>query len=39
MLNQGFVAKSSTPEALAAYIKDQLAIWKVALKGAGIDPQ
>jgi tripartite-type tricarboxylate transporter receptor subunit TctC len=33
------VPKSSTPEALAAYMKDQLAVWKVALKDAGIEPQ
>jgi hypothetical protein len=37
MLNQGFVAKSSTPEALAAYMKEQLAVWKTALKAAGIE--
>ena len=39
MLKQGFVAKSSTPEALAAYMKDQLAVWKTALKAAGVEPQ
>jgi len=39
MLKQGFVAKSSTPEALAAYLKDQNAIWKSALKTAGVEPQ
>jgi tripartite-type tricarboxylate transporter receptor subunit TctC len=39
MLNQGFMAKSSTPEALAAYLKDQLAVWKVALKAAGVEAQ
>ncbi len=39
MLNQGFMAKSSTPEALGAFIKEQLAIWKTALKGAGVEPQ
>ncbi len=39
MLKHGFMAKSSTPEALAAYLKDQLAIWKTALKAAGVDPQ
>jgi tripartite-type tricarboxylate transporter receptor subunit TctC len=39
MLNQGFVAKSSTPEALAAYMKEQLAVWKTALKAAGVEPQ
>jgi tripartite-type tricarboxylate transporter receptor subunit TctC len=39
MLRHGFMAKSSTPEALAAYIKDQIAIWKTALKAAGVEPQ
>jgi tripartite-type tricarboxylate transporter receptor subunit TctC len=39
MLNQGFVAKSSTPEALAAHMKEQLAVWKTALKAAGVEPQ
>jgi tripartite-type tricarboxylate transporter receptor subunit TctC len=39
MLKHGFMAKSSTPEALGSYIKDQVAVWKTALKGAGVDPQ
>ena len=39
MLKHGFMANSSTPEALAAYLKDQLAIWKTALKTAGVEPQ
>ena len=39
MLKHGFMAKSSTPEALTAYLKDQLAVWKVALKAAGVEPQ
>jgi tripartite-type tricarboxylate transporter receptor subunit TctC len=39
MLNHGFVARSSTPEALAAYMKEQLAVWKTALKAAGVEPQ
>jgi len=39
MLRHGFMAKSSTPEALAAYIKDQVEVWKTALKAAGVDPQ
>ncbi len=39
MLKQGFIARSSTPEALTAYMKDQIAVWKTALKGAGIEPQ
>jgi tripartite-type tricarboxylate transporter receptor subunit TctC len=39
MLKHGFMAKSSTPEALAVYLKEQLAIWKTALKTAGVEPQ
>jgi tripartite-type tricarboxylate transporter receptor subunit TctC len=39
MLKHGFMARSSTPEALAAYMKDQLGIWKSALKSAGVEPQ
>jgi tripartite-type tricarboxylate transporter receptor subunit TctC len=39
MQRHGFIPKSSTPEALAAYMKDQLGIWKAALKDAGIEPQ
>jgi tripartite-type tricarboxylate transporter receptor subunit TctC len=39
MQKHGFIPKSSTPEALATYMKDQLAIWKTALKAAGIEPQ
>ena len=39
MLKHGFMAKSSTPEALAAYIKEQVAVWKTALKAAGVEPQ
>ena len=39
MLKQGFMARSSTPEALTAYMKDQIAIWKTALKSAGVEPQ
>ena len=30
---------SSTPEALTAYMKEQLAVWKTALKAAGLEPQ
>ena len=29
----------STPEDLGAYIKDQVGVWKTALKAAGVDPQ
>ena len=39
MEKHGFIPKSSTPEALAAYMKDQLTVWKVALNDAGIEPQ
>ena len=39
MLRQGFIARSSTPEALTAYMRDQLSVWKSALKAAGVDPQ
>ena len=39
MQKHGFITKSSTPEALAVYMKEQLAVWKTALKAAGIEPQ
>ncbi|MGE0420335.1 MAG: Bug family tripartite tricarboxylate transporter substrate binding protein [Acetobacteraceae bacterium] len=39
MNKQGFIPRSSSPEELAAYMKDQLAVWKTALKDAGIEPQ
>ena len=39
MQKHGFLPKSSTPAELAAYMKDQLAVWKTALKDAGIEPQ
>jgi tripartite-type tricarboxylate transporter receptor subunit TctC len=39
MLKQGFMAKSSTPEELTAYLKEQLAVWKEALKAAGVEQQ
>ena len=39
MERHGFVPKSSTPAALASYMKDQLGVWKVALRDAGIEPQ
>jgi tripartite-type tricarboxylate transporter receptor subunit TctC len=39
MLKHGFMARSSTPEALATYMKEQLGVWKSALKSAGIEPQ
>jgi tripartite-type tricarboxylate transporter receptor subunit TctC len=39
MQRHGFIPRSSTPGELATYLKDQLAVWKVALKDAGIEPQ
>jgi tripartite-type tricarboxylate transporter receptor subunit TctC len=39
MLNHGFMARSSTPEMLGAYIKEQVSVWKTALKSAGVEPQ
>ena len=39
MLRHGFMARSSTPEALAAYMKEQIALWKTALKTAGVEAQ
>ena len=39
MLRHGFMAKSSTPEVLGAYIRDQVAVWKTALKSAGVEAQ
>lgn len=39
MQKHGFLPKSSTPGELATYLKDQLAVWKVALKDAGIESQ
>jgi tripartite-type tricarboxylate transporter receptor subunit TctC len=39
MLKHGFMARSSTPEALAAFMKEQLSVWKGALKTAGVEPQ
>ena len=39
MQKHGFIPRSSTPGELATYLKDQLAVWKAALKDAGIEPQ
>ena len=39
MLKHGFVARSSTPEALAAFMQEQLGVWKTALKAANVAPQ
>jgi tripartite-type tricarboxylate transporter receptor subunit TctC len=39
MMKTGFTPKSSTPEELATFLKDQIPVWKDALKLAGIEPQ
>ena len=39
MQRHGFVPRSSTPGELAAYMKEQLAVWNVALRTAGLIPQ
>ena len=39
LLPQGFIPRSSTPEELATYMKDQVRIWAAALKDAGVEPQ
>lgn len=39
MQRHGFIPKSSTPEVLAKYMKEQLGVWKAVLKDAGIEPQ
>jgi len=39
MNRHGFIPRSSTPEELAAYMKDQLTVWNKALKDAGIEQQ
>jgi tripartite-type tricarboxylate transporter receptor subunit TctC len=39
MQQHGFMPRSSTPSELATYMKDQLAVWKAALRDARIDPQ
>lgn len=39
MEKHGFIPRTSSPEELAAYMKDQLVVWNKALKAAGIDPQ
>lgn len=39
MARHGFIARSSTPEELGAYMKDQLGVWKKALKDADMEPQ
>lgn len=35
----GFIPKSSTPEALSKYMREQLGVWKTVLRDAGIEPQ
>ena len=39
MQKHGFIPRSSTPGELATYMKDQIAVWKTALRDAGIEPQ
>ncbi len=39
MMQQGFTPRSSTPEELSAFLKDQIPVWKQALALAGIEPQ
>jgi tripartite-type tricarboxylate transporter receptor subunit TctC len=39
MQKHGFVPRSSTPGELVTYMKDQVAVWKTALRDAGIEPQ
>jgi len=39
MQKHGFIPRSSTPGELATYMKDQIAVWKIALRDAGIEPQ
>jgi tripartite-type tricarboxylate transporter receptor subunit TctC len=39
MQRHGFVPRSSTPGELVTYMKDQVAVWKTALRDAGIEPQ
>jgi tripartite-type tricarboxylate transporter receptor subunit TctC len=38
-MKQGFTPKSSTPEEAAAFIKEQIPVWKAAMKVAGVEPQ
>ena len=39
MQRHGFIPRSSTPEELAVFMKEQLPIWKTALRAAGMEPQ
>jgi putative tricarboxylic transport membrane protein len=39
MQKHGFIPRSSTPRELATYMKEQIAVWKTALRDAGIEPQ
>lgn len=39
MNRQGFIPRSSSPEELAAYMKEQLGVWNKALREAGIEAQ
>ena len=38
MALQGFIARSSSPAELKTYMAEQIAVWKSALKNAGIEP-
>ena len=39
MQKQGFIPKSSSPEELSVFMKDQLQVWRSALKAAGVEQQ
>ncbi len=39
MQKHGFMPRSSTPQALASYMKEQITVWKSALLAAGLEPQ
>jgi len=39
MLQVGFAPKSSTPEELTAFLKEQIGVWKEAVRVAGIEAQ
>lgn len=39
MTRQGFMPRSSSPDELAAYMKEQLGVWNKALREAGIEAQ
>ena len=39
MNRQGFIPRSSSPEELAAYMKEQLGVWNKALREAKLEAQ